>query len=60
MNLNLSPPTNIVFIISVIIAILAVAVRFAGINIPAVSGHVFETLLIAYVILVLGNLLRGL
>ncbi|MCB1478821.1 MAG: hypothetical protein R3D43_12240 [Tepidamorphaceae bacterium] len=60
MNFNLSPPTNPVFIISVVLAILAVLVRYAGVNIPVVSGNVFETLAIAYIVLLVGNLFRGL
>ena len=45
---------------SVKIAILAVLVRYAGVNIPVVSGNVFETLAIAYIVLLVGNLFRGL
>ena len=60
MNFNLSPPTNPVFIISVVLAILAVLVRYAGVNIPVVSGNVFETLAIAYIVLLVGKLFRGL
>ena len=56
----LTPPTRITFIISVILVILALLARYAGVSIPLVSAHVFETLLIGYLVLLVGNLFRGL
>ena len=56
----LSPPTRLTFIISVILAILALLVHYAQVSIPVVSDHVFETLLIGYLVLLVGNLFRGL
>lgn len=59
--MRLSPPTIPVFIISVVLAGLVVAVRYFGVSgIPWVGSHVFETLLIAYAVLLLGNIFRGL
>jgi hypothetical protein len=56
----LTPPTRVTFIISVILVILALLVQYAHVSIPVVSAHVFETLLVGYVVLLVGNLFRGL
>jgi hypothetical protein len=56
----LSPPTYPIFLISVILFILALIAQYGGTNIPVVSEHVWETLLVAYVVLLIGNLFRGL
>lgn len=59
--MRLSPPTMPIFIISVLLALLVVAVEFFGVTgIPWVGSHLLETLLFAYALLVLGNLVRGL
>jgi len=42
----LTPPTRLTFIVSVILVILALLVRYAHVSIPFVNAHVFETLLI--------------
>ena len=57
---SLTPPTRVTFIISVVLAILALLVHYAHVSIPVVSAHVWETLLLAYLVLLFGNLLRGL
>ena len=57
--MNLSAPTLPVFLVSIILAILAVLVTYAGIKIPVVSGNAFATLLIGYVVLLAGNLFKG-
>jgi hypothetical protein len=44
----------------VILVILALLVRYAHVSIPFVNAHVFETLLIGYLVLLIGNLFRGL
>lgn len=59
MRFTLSAPSQLVFLVSVVIAVLVVLVRYAGISIPMISGNLFEALLIAYAILLAGNLLRG-
>ena len=58
--MKLSAPTLAVFLISVIIAALVVAVRYFGIAVPYVGHNAFEALLIAYVLLLIGNLFPGL
>jgi hypothetical protein len=56
----LTPPTRLTFMVSVVLVILALLVRYAHVSIPVVSAHVFETLLIGYLVLLVGNLFRGL
>jgi hypothetical protein len=55
----LTPPAKATFIISVVLAILALLVQYAHAAIPVVSGHGFETLLVAFLLLLAGNLFRG-
>jgi hypothetical protein len=57
--MNLSPPTTAVFIISLILAALAV-IAALGVNIPFVSDHTAWVAIVAYVVLAVGNLFRGL
>jgi hypothetical protein len=55
--MNLSPPTTAVFFISLILAVLAVISTFVAI--PVISANAFWVAIIAYVILAIGNLFRG-
>lgn len=55
--MNLSPPTTAVFVISLILAALAVIGTFVAI--PVISANAFWVAIIAYVILAIGNLFRG-
>jgi hypothetical protein len=55
----LTPPAMATVIISVVLAILALLVQYANAALPLVAGHGFETLLIAYLVLLVGNLFRG-
>jgi hypothetical protein len=57
--MNLSPPTQVTFILSLLLVILALLVRYADVAIPIVSGHSFETLLIGFLLLLAGVLFRG-
>jgi len=56
----LTPPTRVTFVISLLLAILALLVHYAHVSIPVVSAHVWETLVLAYLVLLIGNLFRGL
>lgn len=47
------------FAIAVILAVLAMLVQYAGVDIPVVSEHVFNTLALAFAVLTAGVLLRG-
>lgn len=57
--MNLSAPTLPVFLISIVLAILAALVAYAGVKIPVISGNTFTTLLIGYAVLLAGNLFKG-
>jgi hypothetical protein len=56
-EMNLSPPTTVVFIVSLILAALAVIGKFAPI--PFITDHGFWVAIVAYVVLAVGNLFRG-
>ena len=56
--MNLTPPTTAVFIISLILAALTV-IAALGVNIPIISDHTVWVAIIAYVVLAVGNLFRG-
>jgi hypothetical protein len=43
----------------VFLALLALLVRYAHAAIPVVGAHTFETLLAAFLLLLAGNLFRG-
>jgi hypothetical protein len=56
----LTPPSFAIFLISLILAALALLVRYAHISVPIVSSsHAFDALAIAYVVLMAGVLIRG-
>jgi hypothetical protein len=55
----LTPPSRAIFILSVFLALMALLVRYAHVTIPVVSTYTFETLLIAFLLLLAGNLFRG-
>ena len=55
--MNLSPPTTAVFIISVVLAVLAIIGTFVAI--PVISANALWVAIIAYIILAVGNLFRG-
>ena len=57
--MNLSAPTLPVFIVSVILAVIALLVKYAGVSIPWASTHAFEVLLIGYAALFAGNIFKG-
>jgi hypothetical protein len=57
--LRLTPPTVTTFVISVILAVVALAAHYSH----QISGHIpintFWLAVIAYVVLFLGNVIRG-
>lgn len=55
--MQLSAPTQLVFFVSLILAILAVIGQFTPI--PYITEHGFWVAIVAYVVLMLGNILRG-
>jgi len=56
-TMNLSAPTKPIFIISLILAILAVLGFYMAI--PYVSDNTFWVAIIAYVVLMVGNVAKG-
>ncbi|HEY6656062.1 MAG TPA: hypothetical protein VI038_04425 [Methyloceanibacter sp.] len=56
---ELTPPSRAIFVLSVLLAVLALLVRYAHVAIPIVSAHSFETLLIGFLLLLAGNLFGG-
>ena len=54
--MNLSAPTIIVFIISVILAVVGIATRYAGVSLGL---EAFHWALAGYIVLALGNVLKG-
>jgi hypothetical protein len=57
MRFNLNRPSNAIFVISVVLALLALIGVLA--NVPLLSGNAFLLLAIAYVVLLVGNLVKG-
>jgi len=55
--MNLSPPTTAVFMVSLILAVFAVISTFVAI--PLISAHAFWVAIVAYIILAVGNVFRG-
>ena len=50
----------IIFVISLVLALLAMLIRYMHAPVPIISGsHVFDVLAIAYVVLMVGVLFRG-
>lgn len=58
-GLPLTAPSVPLFAVAVILAVLALLVQYAGVAIPFVSAHVFDTLAVAFAVLTVGVLLRG-
>jgi len=59
MPFRLTPPTQLTLLISVILAVLAAILHYTpGISLPLGTHH-FALLLLAYLVLLAGNLLDG-
>ena len=55
----LTPPSLVIFVISLVLAVIALLVRYAHVSVPIISAsRIFDVLAIAYVILVIGVLFR--
>ena len=57
--LNLRRLSFIVFIVSARLALLAVLVHYAHVSIPMIGSHVFDVITVAYIVLLIGVLFRG-
>jgi hypothetical protein len=58
MPFELTPPMMVTFIISVVLAVIAAVIHYAGIPNPITQSG-FVILLLAYVVLLAGNLIRA-
>lgn len=60
----LSSPTFAIWLISTILAVVVILMKYTGTSIPVISpivaGNSFEVLLIAYILLWLGTVFNGL
>jgi ribose/xylose/arabinose/galactoside ABC-type transport system permease subunit len=57
---ELTPPSFVVFVLSLVLALLAVLVHYAHLSVPIIdASHAFDVLTIAYVVLTIGVLFRG-
>ena len=55
----LTPPSIVIFVISMVFAIAAFLVRYVGISLPIINpARVFDVLAIAYLLLAAGVLFR--
>lgn len=57
--MGLKPPGILSFMLSVIIVVCVLIVKFFGAAIPMVNGNEFWLLLLAHLILVLGCTIKG-
>jgi hypothetical protein len=56
----LTPPSLLIFGISLVLAILALMVHYAHVSVPIINAsRVFDVLAIAYLALMIGVLFRG-
>ncbi len=58
--MRLSPPSLMTLFISVLLASASVLAATGLVQVPVISGAAFLSLLVAYVLLLLGILIRGL
>jgi len=55
----LTPPSLFIFFVSLVLALVAMLVRYAHAPVPIINAsHVFDILAIAYVVLTIGVLFR--
>ena len=55
----LTPPSLVIFVISLVLAAIALLIRYAHVSVPIISAsRIFDVLAIAYVVLVIGVLFR--
>jgi len=58
--MGLKAPGILTFMISVILTVTVLIIKFFGAEIPLITGNEFWALLLAQIILVLGCIMRGL
>jgi heme/copper-type cytochrome/quinol oxidase subunit 1 len=55
--MNLTPPTKVVFYLSVLLVVVGIVANF--VTIPVLSGLAFWIVVVGYVLLALGNVMKG-
>jgi hypothetical protein len=58
--MSLKAPGILTFTTSVVLVVAVLGVKFFGAQIPLLNGHEFWALLVAYLVLVVGCMVRGL
>ncbi len=56
---DLKAPSRVTFIISVVLFIAGLVIRVANIELPIFPSHGFAILLLSYLVLLAGNIFRG-
>lgn len=59
MTMGLKAPGILTFMLSVILMVCVLVVKYFGAEIPGLVGHEFYALLVAHVILVVGCVVKG-
>jgi hypothetical protein len=59
-SMTLKAPGILTFMLSVILVVVVMVVKFFGATVPVLVGHEFYALLAAHALLVTGCLMRGL
>lgn len=57
--MKLNAPTQLIFMISLILIIIYAVVAIAGINIPVIGPHIKWVAIAAWGVLAAGNVLKG-
>ncbi len=56
----LTPPSMVIFVIALVLALVAMLAHYAHASVPLLStAHAFDALAIAFVVLTIGVLFRG-
>lgn len=55
--MNLTPPTKVVFYLSVLLVVVGIVANF--VTIPVLTGLAFWIVVVGYVLLALGNVMKG-
>lgn len=58
--MGLKAPSIVTFMVSVIVVVTVLMVKFAGANVPLIKDHDFWALLFAFVLLAAGSVTRWL
>lgn len=56
--MKLTPPTQVTFLIALILGVLGIVGKF--ISLPLISPHAFWLVVLGWLVLVLGNVMKGL